>query len=158
MANAILNPKNYAKITGLALAATAVLGIALSAMGKGGMYGLFCSEPTATTCDGDAADQSFLGFDWAHNILHVVLAGIALVVGFTGYGNMRARLYAQIFGPVYTLLGVVGFFVADLGILHLEVGENLVHLAVGGYGLLAGFLGTMAPTTTPTTATTPMRR
>lgn len=157
MANPILNPKNYAKITGLALAATALLGIVLSAMGADGMYGLFCSEPSATTCEGAASEKSFLGFDWPHNILHVVLATIALLVGFASFGAAYARLYAQVFGAIYALLGVVGFFVTDLAIIHLEVGESLVHLAVGGYGLLAGFLGTMAAAPTPA-ATAPARR
>jgi len=156
MANPLLNPKNYAKITGLALAATAVLGIALSSMGTNGEYGLFCNSPSATTCEGDASHKSFLGFDWTHNIVHVVLASIALLVGFAGFGVNYARPYAQVFGAIYTALGITGFIVSDLGILHLEVGENLVHLAVGGYGLLAGFLGTMTPTPSPAVA--PARR
>ncbi len=153
MAAAILTPKNYARITGIALAATAVLGIVLSTMGTDGKYGLFCNEPSETTCKGDAAEKSFLGFDWTHNIVHVVLAVIALAVGFATVPGNYVRLYAIVFGLVYTALGAVGFGVADLGILHLELGENLVHLVIGLYGIVAYFMGTTTATTT--TAATP---
>lgn len=154
MANPITNPKAYAQITGIALAAVALLGIVLSLMGTDGMYGLFCNEPTATTCTGEASEKSFLGFDWTHNIVHVVLAAIALYVGFAAPGNYVAT-YAKVFGPVYFLLGIVGFVAADLTILHLEIGENLVHLVIGLWGIVAGYMG--APGPTPT-ATTPTRR
>src|SRR5687767_6890079 len=112
MAHAILNPRNYAKITGVALLLVAVLGIVFSAMGTDGKYGLFCSTPTATTCEGTASDTSFLAFDWTHNILHVVLAAIALTVGFVSLGASYARQYAMTFGAVYFVLGVMGFIVA----------------------------------------------
>lgn len=156
MANPITNAKTYAQITGIALAAVAVLGIVLSLMGTDGMYGLFCSEPSATTCKGEAAETSFLGFDWTHNIVHVVLAAIALYVGFAAPANYVGT-YAKVFGIVYLALGVAGFFVADLGILHLELGENLVHLVIGLWGVVAGFMGTTTPTTGGP-ATTPTRR
>ena len=155
MANPIMNAKTYAQITGIALAATAVLGIILSAMGEGGMYGLFCSEPTATTCEGTASENSFLGFDWTHNILHVVLAAVALMVGYSAYSRM-AVTYAKVFGIVYALLGVLGFFMTSLGPLHLELGENLIHLVIGAWGIVAGFFGTTAAPASP--MTTPMRR
>lgn len=142
MANALMEPKTYAKITGLALAAVALLGIVLSAMGDGGRFGLFCSGG-AMTCDGEAAEGSFLGFDWGHNIVHVVLAAVALGVGFAASAPI-ASLYAKVFGIVYAALGVAGFFVKDLGLLHLELGENLVHLLIGGWGIVVGFMGAPA--------------
>lgn len=156
MANPITNPKMYAQITGIALAAIAVLGIVLSAMGTSGSYGLMCKD--TTTCDTkETANNSFLGFDWTHNVLHVVLAIVALAVG---YGTMSGTVvagYAKAFGIVYVALGALGFFMADLGILHLELGENLVHLVIGAWGIAAGFFGaTMGAPTTPTT--TPTRR
>lgn len=157
MANPMTNAKTYAQITGIALAAVAVLGIVLSAMGTDGMYGLFCNEPSATTCEGTAAEKSFLGFDWTHNILHVVLAAIALYVGFAATPSL-ASTYAKVFGIVYLGLGVVGFIQPNLAILHLELGENLVHVLIGAWGVVAGFMGTTGPTPTPTTTNAPTRR
>src|SRR5688572_23348637 len=106
MANPILNTRMYARITGIAVGAVALLGIILNAMNNGELLG-----------------ADFLAFDWTHNIVHVVLAAVGLYIGFAGTDAL-CTLYARVFGIVYTLLGVTGFFVADLGILHLELGEN----------------------------------
>ncbi len=140
MVNQILDPKFHARVVGIALAAIAVLGIILSLVGAEGHFGFFCDG--AVTCDGEeAAESSFLGFDWGHNLVHVLLAAIALTVGYTVYSRM-ARTYAQVFGIVYAALGLFGFLFADLFILHLELGENLLHLLIGGWGIAAGFFGT----------------
>jgi hypothetical protein len=56
-----------------------------------------------------------------------------------------AKTYALIFGVVYTLVGIVGFFVAptmathDLLIFPVNVLHNIVHLLVGLAGLGAYF-------------------
>lgn len=155
MANPIMNATLYARITGFALLAIAVLGMVFSAIGDGGQYGLFCNGGDMT-CEGAASEKSFLAFDWAHNIVHVVLAGVALWAGFAATANLTS-LYAKGFGAVYTLLGITGFFVMDLGFMHLENGENLVHLVIGVWGLVAGFMGVTTGTnnTTNTASTTP---
>lgn len=131
--NPILNPRTYAIVTGVALAATAVLGIVMELANGGGFI------------------AGFLEFDWTHDILHVVLAGAALAAG-TAAGGAYARLYARAFGVVYTLLAILGFVNGGvLGILgvHLELGENLVHALVGVWGLVAGFVGTTATEPAP---------
>lgn len=165
MANPIGNAKTYAKITGIALAAVALLGIVLTLVG-GGNYGLInCGDnPTTTTnekgnltCTNEAAaSESFLAFDWTHNILHVVLAAVALYVGFGNVSAAMTTMYAKVFGIVYAGLGVAGFFWTGFStsVLHLEMGENLVHLVIGLWGVYAGFFGTTTGTgtTTPTTA------
>ena len=54
-----------------------------------------------------------------------------------------AKLSAGIFGVLYALLGVVGFFVTGfshqgrLGLLDLGVLDNLAHLAIGLFGVAA---------------------
>ena len=124
--NPILDPAVYWRLSAFALTAVALLGIVLGAMGQADLLG-----------------AGFLAFDWSHTILHVVLAGAAFLFGF---GNLPAKLvrtFAIVFGFVYGALGVLGFFVADLGVIHLELGENLVHLLLGAWGLLAG-LGSKA--------------
>lgn len=124
--NPVMDPTVYWRVSAFALTAVALLGIVLNAMDQGTLLG-----------------ADFLAFDWGHNILHVVLAGAAFLFGF---GNLPARLvrtFAIVFGVVYAGLGVLGFFVTEVGPIHLELGENLVHLLLGGWGLLAG-LGSKA--------------
>jgi hypothetical protein len=149
MGNPILDTRLYAKITGIALAAVALLGIVLNAID---------ANPS------NMLGADFLAFDWTHNILHVVLAAAALYVGFAAPANL-CGLYAKVFGIVYALLGVTGFFWTGISttVLHLELGENLVHLVIGAWGVTAGFFGTTAGapapgTTMKTTPVTPPRK
>ncbi|MES2154636.1 MAG: DUF4383 domain-containing protein [bacterium] len=135
----VLNPKLYAKITGFALLATALLGIVMEFVGN--PHGNFM--------------PNFLTFDWTHDILHVVLGAIALAAGFLA-GGAYAKIYARLFGIVYTGLAIAGFvngYVINALGVQLELGENLVHTAIGVWGLAAGFMGT-----TDETTTTPTRR
>jgi hypothetical protein len=131
MANPVLNPTMYARVTGIALAATALLGIIMN----------------IATTNGTLL-ENFLAFDWAHNIVHVVLAGAALFVGFAG--TAYARNYARAFGVVYTALAIFGFIpgtsLSFVGI-GLELGENLIHLVIGLWGLACGFMPATEPAT-----------
>ena len=120
--NPIMDPAVYWRFSAFALTAVALLGIVLTAMDQADLLG-----------------AGFLAFDWSHNILHVVLAGAAFLFGFGNLPANLVRTFAIVFGFVYGGLGVLGFFVADLGVIHLELGENLVHLALGAWGLVAGF-------------------
>jgi hypothetical protein len=120
--NPLIDPALYWRVSAFALTAVALLGIVLTAMDQATLLG-----------------SDFLAFDWSHNVLHVVLAGAAFLFGFANLPANLVRTFAIVFGFVYGGLGVLGFFVADLGIIHLELGENLVHLALGAWGLAAGF-------------------
>lgn len=120
--NPVLNPAVYWRVSAFALTAVALLGIVLNAMDQGTLLG-----------------ADFLAFDWAHNILHVVLAGAAFLFGFGNLPANLVRTFAIVFGIVYAGLGVVGFFVTEVGPIHLELGENLVHILLGAWGLVAGF-------------------
>lgn len=117
----------YWKVSGVALAAVAALGILLNAIGQGGLLG------------------GFLSFDWTHNIVHVLLAVVALGIGFSTVEASLSKNLAKVVGIVYLGLGVVGFLpgivdaVDSLLGLHLELGENLVHLVIGAWGVYAGF-------------------
>ncbi|MBI2912168.1 MAG: hypothetical protein HYY05_08490 [Chloroflexi bacterium] len=49
-------------------------------------------------------------------------------------------LYAKVFGIVYLVLGLVGFVIPDLVLgIHLDLGCNIVHLALGVWGIWAGY-------------------
>lgn len=120
----LMDPVVYWRVSAFALAAVALLGILLSATGNGALLG-----------------DGFLAFDWPHNVLHVVLAGAAFLFGFANLPGTLVKTAAMVFGFVYAGLGVLGFFLADVGPIHLELGENLVHILLGAWGLAAGIGG-----------------
>ncbi len=55
---------------------------------------------------------------------------------------MYARIYAQIIGVVLLLVGLVGFVLGNvvwLGILNVDIFEDIVHLITGGLLAYVGF-------------------
>lgn len=123
--NPVMNPRLYWIVSGYALAAVAILGIVVNIF-AGNMAGL----------------TGFLEFDWTHNIVHVLLAAVAFYFGYANQNAGLAKTMAIVFGFVYAGLGVLGLFAGDalsfIG-LHMELGENLVHLLLGAWALTAGF-------------------
>ena len=76
----------------------------------------------------------------AEIVVHFVTGALATYAGYSrGYGR-AAVLYARVFGIVYLIL-CIGFFVPDLvpGLIHFDLGCNLVHLVLGLWGLYAGY-------------------
>lgn len=112
----------YWRFNAFALTGVALLGIVLTAMDHPGLFG-----------------SRVLAFDWPHNLLHVVLAGVAFLFGFAALPRRLVRSLAIVFGFAYGGLGLFGFFVPTLGAMHLEVTEDLLHLALGAWGLVVGF-------------------
>jgi hypothetical protein len=119
----------YWRVGGAALAAVAGLGFLLVAVGRGNMLG------------------DVIAFDTAHNVLHAVLAMVAIALGFGTASVQVLRVAARVAGIVYLALGLVGFVdgglfgAGDLVGLHLEAGENALHLILGAWGAYAGFRG-----------------
>lgn len=118
----------YWRVSGVALAAVAALGFLLVAMGAPALLG-----------------KGFLAFDTTHNLVHLLLAVVALTLGFGGPSPALAKTVAKVIGVVYLGLGVLGFLPAVVGALgdllhlHLELGENLVHVVLGAWGAYVGF-------------------
>ncbi len=82
-------------------------------------------------------------FHPAHNIIHLVSGAIGLLAGVNKNPKVP-RTFAQVFGVVYTLVAIVGFMgVRDLGPIQLGLNTtyNVIHVAIGALGLLAGFAG-----------------
>ena len=55
---------------------------------------------------------------------------------------MTARVYAQIVGVVLLLLGVLGFVLGDgllLGLVNIDIVEDIIHLITGGLLAYVGF-------------------
>lgn len=132
--NLIANLEVYWRVSALALAAVAALGIVVNALGGNNAY-----IPNVE------AMESILVFDWTHNVLHVVLAAVAGLFGWGSFSQTVSANAAKIVGVTYVALGVLGFVPAvvdaldSLLALNLEAGENLIHLTLGTWGAYAGF-------------------
>lgn len=128
------NVNIYWKTSAIALAAVALLGIIVNAIG-----GNFAYTPDVGAMEG------ILVFDWTHNVVHVLLAAIAGAFGFGSFSSKLSANAAKVVGIVYLALGVLGFVPAVTGLLEstlglgLEVGENLIHVTLGAWGAYAGF-------------------
>ncbi|MBI3262212.1 MAG: DUF4383 domain-containing protein [Acidobacteria bacterium] len=77
--------------------------------------------------------------DGTHNLVHIVsgIAGIAMA--YAG----ASRLFCQIFGVVYLLVGILGFVATAsdgmlLGLIHVNTADHILHLAIGA---AAGYFG-----------------
>src|SRR5580658_8730844 len=112
--------KTYAVVIGLVLTIVGIIGFV---KGMPGMMGL--------------------QFSMIHNVIHLGSGLIGLAAGLGG-GEKGGRAYAKIFGLIYTVVAILGFagvpaiLMTDLNI---NLYYNIIHLAVGLLGLLAGFMG-----------------
>jgi hypothetical protein len=77
----------------------------------------------------------------AHNVVHLLSGAVALWAGLTTTAN--ARLYFRVFGVVYALVAVLGFFVGDgmiLGIVSNNAADTWLHVAIAASALYLGFV------------------
>ena len=86
--------------------------------------------------------DDFMGliqFDIAHNTIHLLMAVVALYIGFGTEDTWLSHLFAEVMGFVLVVLGLMGFinptFFGLLGPFHLEPVENLLHLVLGLWGI-----------------------
>ena len=74
-----------------------------------------------------------------HNIVHVASGVLTLIASTQGIGPMRT--WGRAFGFAYLGLGIVGFIVPDVfGLMHLNLADNLLHLALALPFLYVGLL------------------
>lgn len=132
--NPIANVNLYWRVSALGLAAVAALGLIVNALGGNNAY-----VPNIEIM------ESILVFDWTHNIVHIGLFAVAALFGFGSFSETASANAAKIVGVTYLALGVLGFVPAvvdlldSLLFLHLEAGENILHLLLGSWGAYAGF-------------------
>lgn len=88
------------------------------------------------------SDSIFLT-NTAHNLVHLVTAIAFFIVA--KMGNVASIRFMQIFGPVYLLVGLIGFTVTGatstgmlLGFIHINALDNYLHLGLGSAILFAG--------------------
>ena len=86
--------------------------------------------------------------DPVHNVIHLVSGAIALYLGLRG-SLSAAKMFCLVFGVVYLLLGIVGFFAGTDGdrMLHvipgvLEFGtvDHVIHVLLGAVFLIGGLM------------------
>lgn len=135
--NPLLDPVLYWRVSAFALTLVSLVGIVFAVLDGGGARGAE-DQPLAF------GGHHGLGLTWTHNVVHIVLALAAFVLGFANVPGNVARVAAIVFGVVYGALGVVGFLwtnpLGDTLALNLGYTLNGVHLALGGWALLAGFV------------------
>lgn len=88
----------------------------------------------------------------AHNMVHIVSGVIALYFGFSG-SYSGARGFCLVFGLVYLLLGVCGYFLGtgaehmfnippgNAPILMLGLRDHIIHIVLGVVFLAGGAMG-----------------
>ena len=92
-------------------------------------------------------DGNLLGIfhvDAVHNIIHLA-SGVAALLAASS--PAYAKLYFQIFGVVYAIVAVGGFIPALqfgehpklLGLIHVNLADNLLHVAIAAAALYLGF-------------------
>lgn len=111
----------FAFVVGIVLVLVGILGLILNTTG-GNLLGIFA-------------------VDLLHNLVHLVSGIAAVALAYLG----MARLFNRVFGVVYLLLGIVGIIVYPngptfLGIISLNLADNLLHLVLGIGFAAVGFL------------------
>ena len=95
-------------------------------------------------------DEMLLGIfhvNAAHNVVHLLSGAVALFAGMTSMG--AARMYFRIFGLVYGVVAVMGFFVGDgmlLGLISNNTANTWLHVVIAAVSLLLGFMPASAET------------
>lgn len=130
----MLDPVVYFRITAWALGLITLLGIISTALAESSQL-----KPSEQFL---SFGGTFLQFTWWHNGLHVLLAATAALFGYAALQPGLVKVFAIVFGGVYVLLGILGFFVfvGDNSLLALTPTINIIHLLLGLWGLTAGLL------------------
>lgn len=106
---------------------------------------------------GITADGYLLGIfhvNAMHNIVHLVSGALALWAGMTS--AKAAKMYFQVFGVIYAVVTILGFFTGQglvLGLIANNTADVVLHLVIAAVAIYAGFamkapvMSTGAPTT-----------
>lgn len=88
--------------------------------------------------------KHFLGIfqiNAAHNVIHLIIGIVAFAV--SRVNTKSCRLFFQIFGVVYTLIGIIGFWHGTkplFGFLANNLADAWFHFIVGLVSLYLGFV------------------
>lgn len=112
--------KTFAMVLGVVLLLIGILGYVLNPAG-GHLLGIFA-------------------VNGAHNAIHLVSGVAGIAAALMGW----SRVYCQVFGVIYLLVAVLGLVATDssgmlLGLIHNNMADNILHLAIGGSAAYVGF-------------------
>ena len=85
-----------------------------------------------------------------HNFVHIASGIAALLCAFAGGG--AARKYFQIFGVIYLLVAVIGFFYGNspiMGVMEHNNHDIWLHILIAAAALYLGFMSGRETTATP---------
>jgi hypothetical protein len=77
--------------------------------------------------------------DGLHNTVHLLTGVVGVIAALSG--EKGSKLYLQVFGVVYALVAVLGFFggTSILGLITTNVADNILHAVVAAVLLWGGF-------------------
>jgi hypothetical protein len=113
--------KTFAIIFGIVFLAIGILGFVPQARDGDLLLGVFRIDPL-------------------HNIIHLASGVVALLCGLTS--NYASRVYFQIFGIIYGLVALLGFYFHDrdiFGVLTNNLADAVLHLLIAAVSLYLGF-------------------
>jgi hypothetical protein len=76
----------------------------------------------------------------AHNVVHLATGIIAIIVGMMS--DKASKTFFQIFGVIYALVAVLGFFMGNqplLGIVSNNAADSVLHVVIAVVALYLGF-------------------
>jgi hypothetical protein len=125
--------KNIAIAFGIVFIIVGILGFVPAVTTNGLLFGYFEVNP-------------------AHNVVHLSTGVVALIVAFIS--EKATQLFFQIFGVIYALVALAGFFTGNqplLGVVAINTADNWLHVLIA---IVALYLGFGMRAAEPTAATT----
>jgi hypothetical protein len=125
--------KNIAIAFGIVFIIVGILGFVPAVTTNGLLFGYFEVNP-------------------AHNVVHLATGVVALIVAFIS--EKATQLFFQIFGVIYALVALAGFFTGNqplLGVVAINTADNWLHVLIA---IVALYLGFGMRAAEPTAATT----
>lgn len=113
--------KTIAIIFGVIMLAVGVLGFIPQANPNGLLLGIF-------------------HVNFIHNLIHIATGIVAILSGLSS--EYASRVYFQVFGVIYALVALLGFYYGEqpiLGIIANNTADNFLHTAIALISLYLGF-------------------
>lgn len=102
-------------------------GVAFIFVGVGGFLATFKSNGLLF---------SLFQVDTVHNVVHILTGVIAIMAATT---HRSAKRFFQIFGFLYLIAALIGFWRGDLLIMPVNTADNVLHIAFAVLFLFLGF-------------------
>ena len=78
----------------------------------------------------------------AHNVVHLVTGLAALLAGWGGISQFTPKLFFQVFGVIYLLVALLGFWYGNAPIFNVlanNLADSFLHLGIAAVSLFLGF-------------------